>query len=387
MSGAVPALRFPGFEGEWEPKTVGEIAQISKGKGISKADIVIGGETPCVRYGELYTTYDTKIEKIVSFTDVPVSTLKISAGGEVIIPASGETPEDIATAAVVVDSGVALGGDLNVLTTASNGHFLALYFSGKKRMALASMAQGNSVVHLYPTQISSLEIGVPSLPEQTKIAEFLGVVDAKLTALMRKKGGLETFKSGLMQQLFTQTLRFTRDDGTDFPDWEEKTLGDISSMQAGKFMAASEIRPLSEEFLFPCFGGNGLRGYVSQHNQDGQFALIGRQGALCGNVHFASGKFYATEHAIVVSAKGGTMIGWLFHLLAHMRLNQYATGLAQPGLAADNLKKLEMELPHPDEQRKIADALSALDAKIGTVAGQIAHMQTFKQGLLQQMFV
>lgn len=81
------------------------------------------------------------------------------------------------------------------------------------------------------------------------------------------------------------------------------------------------------------------------------------------------------------------MIGWLFHLLAHMRLNQYATGLAQPGLAADNLKKLEMELPHPDEQRKIADALSALDAKIGTVAGQIAHMQTFKQGLLQQMFV
>ena len=108
MSGAVPALRFPGFEGAWQPKTVGQIAQISKGKGISKADIVMGGETPCIRYGELYTTYDTKIEKIVSFTDVPVSALRLSSGGEVIIPASGETPEDIATAAVVVDGGVAV---------------------------------------------------------------------------------------------------------------------------------------------------------------------------------------------------------------------------------------------------------------------------------------
>lgn len=387
MSGAVPQLRFPGFEEGWDPKTLGDIVRISKGKGISKADIIADGLTPCVRYGELYTTYGTTIDQTVSFTNVAPATLRMSSGGEVIIPASGETSEDIATAAVVVRAGVALGGDLNILATEQNGHFLASYISGRKRMALAALAQGNSVVHLYPAQISSLDIALPTLPEQQKIADFLGTVDAKLDALRRKKSGLEAFKSGLMQRLFSQELRFVQDDGTEFPDWEEKTLGDISLMQAGKFISASEIRPAQDEASFPCFGGNGLRGYVTRHNQDGRFALIGRQGALCGNVHLVSGKFYATEHAIVVSEKIGARIDWLFHLLDHMQLNQYATGLAQPGLAAETIKRLIVELPHPDEQRKIADTLSAMDAKIAAVAGQITHMESFKKGLLQQMFV
>jgi type I restriction enzyme S subunit len=227
---SIPKLRFPDFAGKWEEKPLGDVATFSKGKGISKADISPKGTTPCIRYGELYTHYGTRIDEVLSATDVPVSELKLSQGGEVIVPASGEDAKDIATAAVVLQRGVALGGDLNIIRSACDGFFLASYIAGKKRLTLAAMAQGNSVVHLYPAQLGSLILSFPTLPEQKKIAAFLGAVDAKLAALAAKQAALVRFKAGLMQKLFSQQLRFTRDDGQAFPDWQKKELRAVSTI-------------------------------------------------------------------------------------------------------------------------------------------------------------
>lgn len=230
-------------------------------------------------------------------------------------------------------------------------------------------------------------VNLPPLPEQKKIAAFLGVVDAKIAGLKARQEGLERYKRGLMQALFSQRLRFTRSDGTAFPDWEEKRLGEAIVVRAGDFKSASEISEQQETGFYPCYGGNGTRGYVSSFNRDGRFSLVGRQGALCGNVHFVEGKFHATEHALVVEAPKHMAPEWLFFQLVHMKLNRYATGLAQPGISAETMKGLRVPFPHPDEQQKIADALQAMDAKIAAVAGQVAKMEDFKKGLLQQMFV
>ncbi len=200
----IPRLRFPEFRdaGEWEWMTVDAIAEIFKGKGISKADIVADGQRPCVRYGELYTTYGEVIDEVASRTNVPKRDLFMSRANDVIIPSSGETKIDIATAACLLRDDIALGGDLNVIRTAHDGRFLSYFLNGPLRYSIAKVAQGHSVVHLYPSQIGTLNIAIPSPDEQKRIADTMFAVDRALVERRHQIVALKAHKSGLMQQLF-----------------------------------------------------------------------------------------------------------------------------------------------------------------------------------------
>ncbi len=201
-----PQLRFPEFRNatEWEPKKIGDedFASLHKGKGISKADIFKDGETPCIRYGELYTNYGEVIFEVFSKTNCQTSSLFFSKKNDVIIPASGETKIDIATASCLMLDGVALGGDLNVIRSNHNGVFLSYYLNGTLKNKIAKVAQGDSVVHLYLSQLSKLEIFLPKLPEQKRIADFLSSIDDLITSQTKKLESLRLHKKGLMQQLF-----------------------------------------------------------------------------------------------------------------------------------------------------------------------------------------
>ena len=141
------------------------------------------------------------------------------------------------------------------------------------------------------------------------------------------------------------------------------TLGEICDMKAGKAIAAVEINAeQTKQFPYPCYGGNGVRGFVANSNQNGEFCLIGRQGALCGNVCFATGTFYATEHAVVVKNDARLNNRYLYHLLTAMNLNQYKSQGAQPGLAVGNLEKLSIPVPSISVQQKIAEVLDNFDS-------------------------
>ena len=200
----VPKLRFPEFRdgGEWKSYHLEEVASFLKGKGISKADIAIDGKLPCIRYGELYTFYGEVIGEVNSRTNLPPKNLVLSKANDVIIPASGETQEDIATASCVKKDGIALGGDLNIIRTKNNGVFLAYYLNSAKKKDIAQMAQGISVVHLYANQLKALNVQLPEIREQRKIADCLSSVDELITAQSQKIEVLKSHKKGLMQQLF-----------------------------------------------------------------------------------------------------------------------------------------------------------------------------------------
>tara|TARA_R110002020_G_scaffold51034_8_gene144593 strand:+ start:367 stop:1656 length:1290 start_codon:yes stop_codon:yes gene_type:complete len=200
----VPNYRFSEFEndGEWEEVELGKIAKFSKGKGISKSDISLNGALPCIRYGELYTHYRETILEIKSSTNLDPKDLVLSEANDVIIPSSGETPIDIATASCVLKSGVALGGDLNIIKSELNGIFLSYYLNNVKKQEIAQMAQGISVVHLYSNQLKALKINIPSDGEQLKITKCLSDLDELITIQVEKIEQLQNHKKGLMQGLF-----------------------------------------------------------------------------------------------------------------------------------------------------------------------------------------
>jgi type I restriction enzyme S subunit len=164
-------------------------------------------------------------------------------------------------------------------------------------------------------------------------------------------------------------------------------LANACRMQAGRYVSASEIHDEPNIGFHPCFGGNGLRGYVATYTHIGTYPLIGRQGALCGNVRLASGQFHATEHAVVVTAKYGIHEVYLYYLLDLLNLNKYKTGQAQPGLSVEVLEKILVVFPkNSAEQHRIADCLSSLDEVIAAQSRKLGALKTLKNGLMQQLF-
>ena len=146
-------------------------------------------------------------------------------------------------------------------------------------------------------------------------------------------------------------------------------MGEVLDLRAGRFIRATDLSPeLSSSHRFPCFGGNGIRGYTSNSSHEGEHVIIGRQGALCGNVKFAHGPFYATEHAVVVTPTQNLDIRWVFHVLERMNLNQYATKSAQPGLAVKTLEQLPFLVPPLSEQKRIVSVLDAFDALVNDLS-------------------
>ena len=170
-------------------------------------------------------------------------------------------------------------------------------------------------------------------------------------------------------------------------EWAQNSLAGLCGMKAGSFISANEISPKQQEKPYPCYGGNGLRGYVNKFNLKGNYTLIGRQGAHCGNVIFVKGEFYATEHAVVVYPNETISNSWLYYQLDRLNLNKFSSGQAQPGLSVETIKTVMQFNPIVKaEQEKIAGFLTVVDEKIDILEQKIKLMQIYKKGLMQQIF-
>ena len=395
-----PKLRFPEFRNApaWETKTLGSLATISTEK-VGDNDCVpmsitsgVGLVSQMEKYGRVIAGDSYKNYLLLKKNDFAYNKSATKEYPEGFIAMySGEAlaavPNSIFTC-FCINGDSPLPQYLNYLLRGNlHGQWL------RKFIEVGARAHGS--LSIDEDDLLALPVPLPggktTRVEQQKIAECLSTLDELIGAEGWKLDALKAHKKGLMQQLFPREgktiplLRFPEFHSA--PEWKAKTLVNACDLQAGKFVRATDIKEQPSDGLFSCYGGNGLRGYTSTHTHEGVYPLVGRQGALCGNVKFCSGKFHATEHALVGTPKANIDVIWLYYALDWLNLNRFATGQAQPGLSVDVLEKVPLAIPDEvAEQHRIATCLTSLDGLISAQSDRLAALQTHKQGLLQQLF-
>lgn len=408
---SVPKLRFPGFVGEWEGAAVSELVQsLDAGVSVNSGDRPAKGEekgvlkTSCVTHG----VFDENENKVVD-DENEIVRLKEPLSTNTIIISRMNTPALVGANAIVQkgNPNLFLPDRLwaaKIKKTASPEWSALLLGHQRTRERLSERATGTSgsMKNLTKTDVLSLPINLPTLPEQKKIAAFLGAVDAKIAALRARVLGLQTHNRGLMQALFSQTLRFTKPDGTAFPDWEEKRLGEVAEVIGGgtpdtdtpefwngnvNWFTPSEIKTKYLTKSARRISAQGLASSSAKLLPIGALILSTR--ATVGDVGIAT-EPCATNQGFQSLVMKGNQVNefWYYWLINNKKaILRKSAGSTFLEIGKSEVSKLPVLVPHPDEQAKIAEALSAMDAKIAAVQGQVDRMQDFKKGLLQQMFV
>ena len=245
---------------------------------------------------------------------------------------------------------------------------------------IVARSTGVSYPAINASEIGDLLLPLPPLDEQRAIAAFLDRETERVDALVAKKRSLLERLAEYRTALITRTVTKGLDPSVAMKDSGVEWLGEVPShwdvarllrvmqLKAGDSITSEQIDDVGE---YPVFGGNGVRGFTDRHTHEGDFVLIGRQGALCGNINLARGKFWASEHAVVADALEAASVSWLARVLAAMKLNQYSAAAAQPGLALDRIKGLHVPRPPLDEQRAIAAFLDDETARIDGLSSQV----------------
>lgn len=242
------------------------------------------------------------------------------------------------------------------------------YYLQTQRSSLENLTSNVGVKHINIEMLKNFKLPLPSKNIQEKIVKEIESVELKEE---QNREDIKNYKDKIKSKVSSA-------------NGEQKELGKICEMKAGNFIAASNI--LDEKTLenYPCYGGNGLRGYTHSFTHEGTYSLIGRQGALCGNVHKVNGKFHATEHALVVTPFEGIDKNWLDYKLKEMNLNQYATGAAQPGLSVRNLKNIILQVPVLSEQENLVKEIEAIELEIYKKEKELQSIPKQKEEILNK---
>ena len=384
-----PKLRFKEFSGDWEEKKLGTLGQFLKGSTLSKADLSEEGK-PCVLYGELYTKYNEVINNVISKTNLENDKLVLGQKNDVLIPSSGETAIDIATASCLQQDNVILGGDLNVFRSDKvNGVFTSYQLNSSKKREIARLSQGASVVHIYNDQLKKIKLSVPSKEEQEKIASFFSLIDYKISLQGEKVEALKDYKRGMMQKIFSRELRFKDDEGRDYPEWEEKKLGDLFNIKAGGDIKSDNVsKEMTEKNIYPVYANaltnKGLYGYTDTFKIEGDTITVTGRGDI-GYAIARREKYYPIVRLLVLSPLEKLNIIYFENIINFTNIFVESTGV--PQLTSPQLSKVKVSVPSFEEQEKIAKLLKGIDMKIEKEQQKLDSLNEYKKGLLQQMFI
>ena len=265
----------------------------------------------------------------------------------------------------------------------NNGYFAALFKSANLINEFRKNSQGmtSDTWNLKYPQIETIKVQVPSVSEQDKVSELFGVLDARIVAQAQLIEALKKYKRGAVTHILSgKSTAFAVTSS-----WTEHTLSELcSEFRSGRNISATLIH---QNGNYPVYGGNGIRGYCNQYSHDGEYVVVGRQGALCGNVRLIQGKNYLSEHAIAVQANEANETKFLLYLLDYMKLGQYSDQGAQPGLAVNKLLRLKCMVPDKQTQIKIASFLMSFDFQISTQERMLMLQNNQRRALLQQLFI
>lgn len=382
----IPTLRFPEFEGDWVEKKLGEVTDrigdglhgtpiysregsyfFINGNNISNGKVVLFPETKTVSADE-YNKHKVELSNC---------TLLLSINGTIGNVAKYRG-EKICLGKSVAYLNIGVGTWLDFV-------YYHLQLKTTKRFFEVNLT-GTTIKNLSLGTIRSTPFHFPALPEQQKIAAFLSAVDARIQALQRKKELLQAYKKGLMQQLFAQTLRFKDAQGRDFPDWEEKRLGEVLDYEQPTSYLVTNTE-YNDKYSTPVVtaGKTFILGYTDEDfgiYSKGLPVIIFDDFTTASQ--FVDFPFKAKSSAMkILTSKNGADIRFMFEALQMITYEIGGHGRHWISVFSD----MEVSIPSLPEQQKIAAFLGSLDAAIGQVQAQVVQTQRWKQGLLQQLFV
>ena len=394
----VPNLRFPEFQGMWKEERLADIAKFYKGTGISKDQLSDEGE-PCILYGELYTKYKSEtIGKVISKTNIDNTKLVKSKTNDVIIPCSGETAEDIATARCVLNDNILLGGDLNIIRLHGyDGTFMSYQLNGKRKYDIARVAQGVSVVHLYGEHLKGVKTINPCLEEQKKIANLLSLLDERIATQNKIIEDLKKLKSAISKHLFSRK------------DLLETTirLADIAALKNGYAFQSSKYDTKGKWKILTIANVSGER-YINDDDcnciinlpNDIQDHQVLKEGdiliSLTGNVGRVSlckaGNILLNQRVGLLCITKNVNQEFLYQVLSSQRFENSMVACGQ-GAAQMNIGKGDVEnfvLPYSSNANNIhlvARILHSYDECIINEQQELTLLTMQKQYLLDQMFI
>ena len=408
-----PILRFPEFKiidsNSYTKYYFKDIFNFSTGKNIKQNEASPEFETLCVRYGELYHMYNEVIDEVINKTNLNKSELVFSEGNEILLPSAGEDPLDIGSASALIVKNVAIGRTINILKPINvniySQIYVSYYINHKLRKKISTLAKGSSISNVYNSDLKTLEIILPNLQEQTKIATFLTTIDKKIYLLKQKKSVLEEYKRGIMQKIFSQEIRFKDENGNYFKDWVEKSLGEICiKAQSGGTPKSTNKKFYNGDIPFLSISDITKQGKylkdteksISKEGLDNSSSWLVPINSIIYTMYASVGFVSINKTPIATSQavfnlilKEDYDIEFVYYLLVDFKKNidKYITTGTQGNLSAQTVKGFVLNIPSKKEQIKIANFLSKIDDKIELVNIQIEDNIEYKKGIFQKMFI
>lgn len=377
MEKRVPKLRFPEFEGSWEKKNIGSLGSFfSGGTPTSTNKTYYEGHIPFIGSGKIN---DSTVDQFITDEALSNSSAKLVEKGDLLYALYGATSGEVAISKI----NGAINQAVLCIRTDENKIFLKSWFEKNKENILSTYLQGGQG-NLSAQIVKSLIINLPLIKEQTKIASFLTAVDDKLQALKQKKTLLEQYKKGVMQKIFSQELRFKDDNGNEYPDWEEKKLGEVANKKSSN-ISANKIEDNFGDYII--YGASGILKKIDFYKEEDDYISIVKDGAGVGRLLYCKGQSSVLGTMEIIRPNEGIDTYYLFCLLSNIDFVKYVTGSTIPHIYFKDYSSEICGLPCIEEQTKIANFLSAIVDKINHCQSQIEKIEVWKKGLLQQMFV
>ncbi|CAD0142757.1 Type I restriction-modification system, specificity subunit S [Streptococcus thermophilus] len=403
----IPIVRFRDFSEPWIKNQLSEIAEFSKGRGYSKKDLQSHG-TPIILYGRLYTNYESEISNVETYANLEENSV-VSEGGEVIIPASGESADDISRASCVIDRGIILGGDLNIVRPREylNSLFIAITLSnGSQQRELSKRAQGKSVVHLHNSDLKAVKLFYPSYEEQSAIGSLFRTLDDLLASYKDNLANYQSLKATMLSKMFPKAgktipeIRLERFEG----EWEEKCIGEIADIVRG-----ASPRPIQDPKWFDSnseIGWLRISDVTSQngriHSLEQKISKLGQEKTrVLTEPHLLLSIAATVGKPVVNYVKTGVHDGFLIFMnpkfdrefmfqwleMFREKWNRYGQPGSQVNLNSDIVKNQKILIPCMEEQKAIGAYFSNLDNLIVAHQEKISQLETLKKKLLQDMFI